>query len=230
MDNVILQDIPFELDVAELKTMLHVKPGSSFEESAETLAHTAQTMARPRALYKIAFVEDRGDDFVVIDGATFASRVLRVNLDQAHRVFPYVVTCGTELEDWSNSLTDMLQHFTADTIKQMALTCAVQFLHEHLLERFGLSRLSSMSPGSLQDWPLQAQRPLFALLGNVQEAIGVCLTKTYIMTPIKSVSGIRFPTEESFESCQLCPREVCPNRRAFYDRGLYDRKFRLSTD
>ncbi len=226
MDHVILNDIPFELDLAELKTKLHVKAGSSFEETVEKLARTAQPMARPKALYKIAFVEDKGDDYVVVDGTTFASRVLRVNLDQAHRVFPYVVTCGTELEEWSYTLPDMLQHFTADTIKQMALTCAVQFLHEHLLERYGLAHLSFMSPGSLQDWPLQAQRPLFALLGNVEEAIGVRLTKTYVMSPIKSVSGIRFPTEESFESCQLCPREVCPNRRAPYDRDLYDRKFR----
>jgi len=47
------------------------------------------------------------------------------------------------------------------------------------------------------------------------------------MVPVKSVSGILFPTEESFASCQLCPREVCPGRRAPYDPDLYDAKYRL---
>ncbi len=46
------------------------------------------------------------------------------------------------------------------------------------------------------------------------------------MVPTKSVSGILFPAEESFASCQLCPRENCPNRRAPYDPELFDRKFR----
>ena len=46
------------------------------------------------------------------------------------------------------------------------------------------------------------------------------LTDTFLMVPIKSVSGIFFPTEVSFESCQLCPRENCIGRRAPYDPAL----------
>jgi hypothetical protein len=40
------------------------------------------------------------------------------------------------------------------------------------------------------------------------------------MLPTKSVSGIFFPTETSYENCQLCPRENCPNRRAEYNKAL----------
>jgi hypothetical protein len=43
------------------------------------------------------------------------------------------------------------------------------------------------------------------------------------------VSGILFPTEETFASCQLCPREDCPNRRAPYDAELFERKYKAST-
>jgi hypothetical protein len=83
-----------------------------------------------------------------------------------------------------------------------------------------------MSPGSLGEWPLSQQRPLFASLGDVAGAIGVRLSESLLMVPAKSVSGVCFPTEESFESCQLCPREDCPGRRAPYDETLYDRKYR----
>ena len=83
-----------------------------------------------------------------------------------------------------------------------------------------------MNPGSLPDWPIQQQRPLFQLLGDPNTAIGVELTASYLMEPNKSVSGIRFPTEERFESCMLCPRQDCPGRRSAYDPELYDQKYR----
>jgi hypothetical protein len=108
----------------------------------------------------------------------------------------------------------------------MALRSAMQTLSEHLEARFRPGHLSRMNPGSLTDWPIQEQRKLFALLGNPKDAIGVELTKSLIMVPLKSVSGISFPAEVDFASCQLCPRENCPGRRAPYDETLYDRKYR----
>ena len=69
------------------------------------------------------------------------------------------------------------------------------------------------------------EKVLFDLLGEAPAAIGVKLLDSMLMTPTKSVSGIRFPTEETFESCQLCPMENCPNRRAPYDESLYERKY-----
>jgi hypothetical protein len=45
------------------------------------------------------------------------------------------------------------------------------------------------------------------------------------MTPVKSVSGIWFPTEGKYENCQLCNREDCPGRRAPYEPGLMERKY-----
>jgi hypothetical protein len=47
-----------------------------------------------------------------------------------------------------------------------------------------------------------------------------------MMDPVQSISGIIFPTETSFESCQLCPRENCPGRRAAYDKNLYEKKYK----
>jgi hypothetical protein len=104
---------------------------------------------------------------------------------------------------------------------------AIDFLKEHLIEYYQLGQVSRMSPGSLLDWPIQEQRPLFAILGNTRELIGVHLTEGLMMVPTKSVSGIFFPTEINFVSCQLCPREGCPGRKATHDKDLYDRKYRL---
>jgi hypothetical protein len=229
MDAVVLDDIPFRIDLGQLMKKLHVREGHTYTDDVKRLADEAQTIARPKALYKVAYIESRDDKAVVIDGITMNSRVLRVNLEQAHRVFPYVVTCGMELQEWADSIDDVLRRFWAETINEMALRVAIQVLNKHLAERYHPGRTSAMSPGSLGEWPIQAQRSLFALLGDPKEAIGVRLTDSLLMVPVKSVSGIRFPTEESFESCQLCPRENCPGRRAPYDKDLYDKKYRLES-
>ena len=223
---MILNNIPFEPDRDQLLKRLRIKAGSRRVDDLKHMVSDAQAIAKPKALYKVSFIESRGDDHVVVDGVTFKSRVLVVNLAPVHRVFAYVATCGEELERWVSSIDDLLQKYWADTISEMALRSATEALHEHLDERYRPGKTSVMNPGSLPDWPLREQRPLFALLGDPERDIGVRLLDSLLMTPTKSVSGIRFSTEESFSSCQLCPRENCPSRRAPYDATLYDEKYR----
>ena len=229
-NRIVLDNISFQPKLDSLMKAFHIREGSSSATKLECIAADAQAVAKPKAVYKVAFIESKGDDYVVVDGITLTSRVLRVNLEQVHRVFPYVATCGTEMDEWSSSIDDTLESYWADKIKEMALRSAMQALSGHLQDRFRPGRMSRMNPGSLTDWPLQEQRKLFALLGDPKDAIGVQLTESLIMVPLKSVSGISFPAEADFASCQLCPREDCPGRRAPYDATLYDRKYRPGTD
>lgn len=222
MDPIILTDIPFAADRAQLLAKLHVAEGSDFAADLNRLVDEAEALARPKAMYKMGFIEEKGDDYVLIDGVRLSSRVLRVNLDEAHRAFAQVATCGTELQAWAEGLTDMLYRFWAEEIKLAALRAAGLALDADLAARYNPGKTSRMNPGSLADWPLREQGPLFAILGDVQAAIGVYLTDSYLMVPNKSTSGLRFPREASFESCQLCPREGCPGRRARYDPALYE--------
>jgi hypothetical protein len=219
METVVLDRIPPRIDRAMLAERLSFMGGGNGEE-LDALIASAERVARPRALYKACYVDGRSEDEITIDGVRFTSRVLSVNLQSVHRVFPYVVTCGAELQQWSEGFADPLSQFHADAIKEVALYCAALHLEERLDGEFRLAKSAHMNPGSLPDWPLPQQVPLFGLLGDVKKLIGVTLTDSYLMLPTKSVSGIRFPTETSFESCQLCPRDVCPNRRAPYDPSL----------
>jgi len=227
MDSVILDRLPFHVEVEPLLQKLHIRPGSSHEREFRRLVELAEGVARPRAIYKLAFIEAKADAAVVIEGIRFTSRVLRVNLDAANRVFAFVGTSGAELEAWADAQDELLARFWADAINQAVLGAAMGGFRAHLTERFAIPQMMTMNPGSLADWPIRQQRPLFALLGDVKAAIGVELTPSLLMTPTKSVSGIFFPSEETFASCQLCPREDCPNRRAAYDPGLFERKFSM---
>ena len=222
----VIGNIPFNPDMAKIMETLHIKPGTGYAEDLAAMVDLACRVARPKGLYRLAFIESSGDDYIVADGIRFSSRVLRVNIGDSQRVFPYIATCGRELEEWSAGFSDMLQRFWADAIKESALMIAIKAVTDHIDSRYSPGPTARMSPGSLEDWPIYEQRPMFDLLGDPAADIGVELMESYLMTPTKTISRLMFPTEQSFENCQLCPREKCPSRRAPYDKDLYDRKYR----
>lgn len=227
MNPVILDNISFEIDMPLLLKNLHLKEGSEYAARVEELVESAKAVARPKAVYKVAYVEAKGDNSVIIEGIKFTSRVLRVNLEDAYRVFPHVVTSGTEIEEWSKSIDDIFDNYCADGIKEMIMRSARHKAFTEIDERYGLTHAAVMNPGSLADWPLKEQKSLFALLGDTKETIGVQLTDSCLMLPIKTISGMRFPKEGAYENCQLCPRKDCPGRKAAYDKDLYNEKYKM---
>ncbi len=227
MEPVILDNIPFTLDLDDLLGKLHIRPDDSHAVTVRRMSEVAQAIGKPKAYYRIAFVDSRGDDYVILDGVRFTSRVLQVNLEKTDRVFVYVATSGMELEAWARSTDSLLLRYWSDVICELALGTAITFVTAHLAERYRPGHTVSMTPGSLTDWPLSEQTHLFQLLGDVRAAIGVQLTDSLLMIPRKSVSVLEFPLEQSFVSCQLCPREKCQNRRAPYDAELYEAKYAI---
>lgn len=220
---IVLDDIEFVPNLDLIKSELRIKNDSMARGLAE-LAETAREKARPKAMFRPVYIDEHGDDYIVAEGTRFHSRVLAVNLADAHRMFPYAVTCGTEIADWGATITDMLDRFYADALQEKALRAAVDALQNTLKKDLGLEKISYMSPGSLGDWPIEEQKKLFGLLGDPGR-IGMTLTDSFLMTPIKSLSGIYFPTEQTFFSCMLCPREDCRGRKAAYNPTLYREKY-----
>jgi hypothetical protein len=215
----VLEKIPVALPAGEVVTHLRLA-GHGGEDLARELLAEAAPLIQARAFYREVFIEEKGEDWVRLEGAVFKSRVLRANLERAEKFFPYVLTVGGGLEERAAHAGDLLRQYYLETIADLSLMSAGVYLERHLHTRFGFEKLSSMNPGSLEDWPITEQKPLFALLGDPEAAIGVRLNKSLLMLPRKSVSGVLFPTEESFYSCQLCARERCQGRRASFDEAL----------
>jgi hypothetical protein len=217
-------DIPFELDSEALRESLHIKPGSDHVKELNDLVAMVQEVGKPKALYRESFIDAKGKDTVTIDGVTFASRMLRRNLEEVERVFPFIVTCGKEVDEIEIQKDDFLKTFWLDTIKATLLGTGVRYLSEYLKRKYKLGKTSVMSPGSgdVNVWPIEQQRGLFSLFGDVENLIGVTLTDSFLMVPNKTVSGIRFPTEIDFQTCEICHREDCVGRRAPFNKELYD--------
>jgi hypothetical protein len=227
MELIVLDRLEVSLRMDELAGRLRVEDNrGGLADSLDRLAKEVLRIATPKAMYGVVYAEVKEDDEVVLDGITFRSRILAVNVASAPRVFPFLVTCGKELANWAVSKGDLLDRYLADAILDGILNDAAEVMTKHITRRYRLSKTAVMTPGSLADWPIEEQRPLFSLLGDTEKHIGVRLLESLMMTPVQSLSGVLFSTEVDFASCQLCPRESCHKRRAPYDVDLYETHFR----
>ncbi len=219
MSMEILNSIPVQVDLRSIKKNAHAPEGEE-EKRLLSLIEAAHSVMAAKAIYKVSYIDSKADDSVIIEGVPFRSKVLRKHFDKVERVFPYVVTIGAGLEDMEKASGDPLEKYYLDLIGNAAVVNAREHLKKRLSTRYALQGLSYMGPGQLKDWPLEEQRPLFSLLGDVKSAVGVTLSDSLLMIPRKSLSGIYFPTEIPFMACQLCPKESCPSRKARYDEKL----------
>jgi hypothetical protein len=226
----VLDDIPVTLNADDVMKVLGIPArDESIERMVREMVETALPIARPKAVYVVSRVDNRSEDSLDIDGIRFSSRILSVNLEKTNRVFPYVATCGRELDEITLPEGDLIASYCLDAIKMVVLGAAFAHLNGRLTDRYRLGEISFMSPGSLESWPLTQQKELFSILGDVEGAIGVTLTESLLMMPTKSTSGIFFPTETGFENCQLCPMEKCVGRRAPYDPALVEQYERTAS-
>jgi len=194
----------------------------------QRLFETAKEISRPKVLYREAYVEEISGSRVRINGLDFQSEVLAVNLKNVHRVFAYVSTCGTEVDDWSRDEKDYVVSLWLDMIKELFLHEANIFFKEYIKNSYKFKTLSFINPGSgnKDNWPISQQTQLFTLVGSVNEEIGVTLTDSFLMVPVKSTSGLLYPSETEFVNCSLCGRENCTGRRVEFDRELYAKTFK----
>ena len=216
---ITLEHIPVSLDPEHIRKRLHLRHDGD-RSYTQALVSIAEPLISAKAVYRDCFIEAKFEDAIYIEGIRLTSKVLRKNADNIERVFPYVITIGDKLEEAVRKGEDLLDRYCLDLVGNMALHTARRYLEDHLRSTYALDRLSYIGPGSLKDWPIENQKALFSTLGDVERHIGVRLAENCLMRPTKSLSGIYFPTEISFYTCQLCSRERCPGRRALYDEGL----------
>ncbi len=171
-------------------------------------------ISEPAALYREVPIDERGEDSILAGGVKLVSPLLSDITGHARAVFPFVLTIGSAMDAWMDSLQDLYHRYWADLIATEILHCSILYLDGIIRENREIKHLAMMNPGSLESWPLEEQNKIFSLLGGNWRDIGVELLPTFFMKPLKTVSGIKFSTESVFEACQACSREGCPTRRA----------------
>ena len=176
------------------------------------LVEAAYEIASPKATIRKIDVSILNDEEVMFGKEKMHSKILTNKLKKSQAVYAYVATCGKELDEWSDGITDPLLAYYADTIKIDIVSFAAQFLRKYIKDKVqGFTGV--ISPGSTKDWPVDQQKQLFDAIEDVEGKIGVVLTPSSLMIPTKSVSSVIFITSEEHEDCEFCDMENCPTRR-----------------
>ncbi len=217
---LLLDPAPFRLDVGAILHPTTIPLDDAVADSARTLVGQAESVARPRAFLRAARVDRLGDDgAVVVGGVRLVSHLLQRQLEGNAVVYPFLATCGRELDAWAAAIdpSDLLGRYFAEVIKEHAVQQAVAAALDRLQPALDGQAVGIMNPGSLEDWPLTEQASLFRLFEGQDRELGVTLTESSLMVPTKSVSGLAFASATGFVPCQLCSRPDCPGRRAPYN-------------
>ena len=151
----VLDNIPVNMEPERVLKYMRLRHDNKyFEEMVQELIEIARPIARPKAVYKVSYIDDKDGDTVTIDGVRFTSRVLRINLDEVTRVFPYIATSGMELEEIPVPSNDFMKSYLLDAIKTVVLGSAITYLSNHITKYYALGKMSHMNPGSLESWPI----------------------------------------------------------------------------
>jgi len=214
-------DIPVKLErEALVKSFTNERTRPALEKHMDALIEMVKPVVKPKGLFRVSCIGAREREWVEIDGVRFTSRVLSKSLENISTVIPYIFTCGKELDELPVSPKDYLRYYCLDIIKMNVAFQAAAYFMKFLQEKYALPEVIHLHPGEFKDLPIEAQVPLFSLFDDTEKAIGVKLTSTKTIQPVKSGSGILFSNGSSFESCQLCLQPHCTGRRAAYNPKL----------
>ena len=188
--------------------------GSFFDKFASLL--------NPKAVFFPGKVSAVNNGTSTISDVSFYSPILARFLTKGETVFPFIATCGTELENVDLTDMDYMAPFWIDYLKESALQVVVDLLKDKVSTDNNIQHLSSMSPGSADAnvWDIREQQQLFSFFGDTKKLLGVTLTPSYLMVPNKTVSGILFPTNETISDCRFCTRAKCDHRKEACEHAL----------
>lgn len=192
-----------------LARRLRVSGHARREAELFALIDDAEPIARPKALCLRLEPCTEGDT-VAFGTHRMQSRTLAHTLEKALRweggsgsAFPFLATCGRELEHWAAIQPAGLRAYWAQILLDMALQFAVREL-EHRLRAAFPGALSRIEPGIPADWPITEQGTLFHILEGGADALGITLNELCVMQPLNSLSGIFFFTERLLSPCAYC--------------------------
>jgi hypothetical protein len=132
----VLDSIPVKLELETVLEKLRLKSkGEEIAKTIQELVDMARPVARPKAVYEVSKVENRNGESLDIHGVKFTSRVLRVNLDKIDTVYPYVVTCGRELDAINFPTSELMKAYFWDQIKEIVMRQALYYAHDYIKER-----------------------------------------------------------------------------------------------
>ncbi len=190
-----------ELQVSKscIEYVMGFAPGESpepFDEIIDEVLQNAREHCDIRGAVQIIdnISLDPQDNKIKLDHTEFQTgqRITSL-LEESESLAIFIVTAGKGIEQWMQECTvrgDTFSSYVIDvTGSEIVDLAALQLQNklEQQMKRSGLKISDMFSPGYC-GWPVSDQHALFSFFP--EGSCGIHLTETYLMDPIKSISGI----------------------------------------
>lgn len=190
MSYKVFEKVPFSYDMETLDTELHLRGNEAMLDILEPIYEIVEQIARPKVIYFEAQITEKTDQSVKINGVPFESQLLRGYVNQGDLVFPYIVTVGTELDDYAKTLKDSMDLFLIDEVMNLLVNTGKVFVADAVKEELGWTAAQDYVPGNGEEWSTVEQKRLFDLFAGETAKIGVTLGDNYFVLPGRSTIGI----------------------------------------
>jgi hypothetical protein len=188
-------------------------------QSIEPIIREVKPHIKPRGAYSLYRVEARSPRSITLGGTVLEGDIGDF-LGGVERVAVFLVTVGDDItrlagEAWDRG--DALTGWAYDALGSWAAEAAADAMTKHLgLQlKAGEALTLRFSPGYCGMY-LEQQRTLFQLVRAAD--VGVELLPSFLMKPLKSISGVigmgpREALKDGQTPCESCVRAGCPMRR-----------------
>jgi hypothetical protein len=227
-DPVVLDDVPLEIDPAEVRAFQGYKPSlrlpaSQLTERLETARAEVAGLVAPRVAYRTVVVTDAAPGHLGLEGGVrLAIPHIGRHWGLVEAVTAAVVTIGLAVERRVEARRDAGDEIGAsllDSAGSAAVECLAEWINDHLCKlgvAAGLRVTNRISPG-LAGWALDGQGTLFELAAAT--TIGVEYRTDGSLVPAKSIGllvgiGRTARVDHYFRQCRRCWAEPCRWRRA----------------
>ena len=224
MTEIIRKCKPIQIDVnTKVEDMFFSQIGMTrekalkrFESKINDAQDKVRNSIRIEAVYESFPITSAGEDRVCFAGVDLESEMLPKVLEKSTDVILYVIS-GFGYDDVEDAETDTFDLMMIDGWGTAFIEEADSILMDHInseLKEIGnLYSTHSWSPGQ-HNVDIKLQRQLFDLLKP--EEIGTELSKSFMMHPKKSVSGIigigSDKNAPQMRACDFCKRrDTCPS-------------------
>lgn len=172
-----------------------------------------ENLLEPKGIYDVFPVTRVEKERVLLEnGQIFNSEHLCKLLNGVEEIIVMCCTIGPALESKVKELNkkgDIIRSFLLDMYGATAVGALLQNLYQQISENYkGYGITVHMEPGQL-DWNISEQQIVFKLI--FPETIGVSLNDNYMMTPLKSTTGVfgvgdPEKVKRGGFACEVCPR------------------------
>lgn len=190
MSYKIFEKYPFSYDMESLDKELHLRGNEAMLDILEAIYKMVEKITRPKAIYFEARITEKTDESVKINGVPFESQLLRGYVNQGDPIFPYIVTVGTELDDYAKTLKDPMKLFMIDEVMNLLVNTGKVFVADRVKEATGWQSVQDYVPGNGEEWSTVEQKRLFDLFAGETAKIGVTLGDNYFVLPGRSTIGV----------------------------------------